>query len=138
MATNTNVPALFGDWLEPGQHITSIVNSNKGVREQAGLARPRREVDDEVVRRADLILVNIRDQSIVDEHGDLWEPVEQGIIDWDDVIEMGDILTGRRGGRTSPDQITLFKQNSDQGVGYMALAKLVCDIAEKNGIGIEI
>ena len=138
MATNTNVPALFGDWLEPGQHITSIVNSNKGVKEQAKLAHARREIDDEVVRRADLILVNVRDQSIVDEHGDLWEPVEQGIISWDQVIEMGDILTGRAEGRTSADQITLFKQNSDQGVGYMALAKLVCDIAEANKIGIEI
>jgi len=138
MATNTNVPALFGDWLEPGQHITSIVNSNKGVREQAGLARPRREIDDEVVRRADVILVNVRDQSIVDEHGDLWEPVERGIIAWDDVIEMGDILTGRREGRTAADQITLFKQNSDQGVGYMALARLACDTAEAHGIGTRI
>jgi ornithine cyclodeaminase/alanine dehydrogenase-like protein (mu-crystallin family) len=138
MATNSNLPALFGDWLEPGQHVTSIVNSNKGVREQAGLARPRREIDNEVVRRADVILVNVRDQSIVDEHGDLWEPVQQGIIGWDDVIEMGEILTGRAEGRTSPDQITLFKQNSDQGVGYMALASLVCDIAEKNNIGMTI
>lgn len=138
MATNSNVPALFGDWLEAGQHVTSIVNSNKGVMEQAGLARRRREIDDEVVRRADVILVNVRDQSIVDEHGDLWEPVEQGIIGWDDVTEMGDILTGRRGGRTAADQITLFKQNSDQGVGYMALAKLACDIAEKNDIGMKI
>ena len=54
------------------------------------------------------------------------------------IVELGDILTGRAEGRKSPDQITLFKQNSDQGVGYMALAKLVCDIAEKNNIGIEI
>lgn len=137
-ATNSNVPVLSGAWLEPGQHITSIVNSNKGVKEQAGLAKSRREVDDEVVRRADRILVNVRDQSIVDEHGDLWEPVEAGIIAWDDVVEMGDILTGREEARTSPDQITLFKQNSDQGVGYMALAKLVCDIAEANGIGTRI
>ena len=138
MATNTNVPALFGDWLEPGQHITSIVNSNKGVKEQAGLARRRREVDDEAVRRADIILVNILEQSIVDEHGDLWEPVEQGIIQWNDVLEMGEILNGRQEGRSSPKQITLFKQNSDQGVGYMALANLVCDVAEKNDIGIKI
>ena len=137
-ATNTNVPALFGDWLEPGQHITSIVNSNKGVKEQAGLARARREVDDEVVRRSDLIMVNIREQSIVDEHGDLFEPVEAGIISWDQVIEIGEVLTGRASGRTSADQITLYKQNSDQGVGYMALANLVCDVAARHGIGTEI
>ena len=137
-ATNTNVPVLFGDWLEAGQHITSIVNSNKGVKEQAGLAHARREVDDEVVRRAHVILTSIREQSIVDEHGDLFEPIDAGITSWDQIVEMGDILTGKAEGRTSPDQITLFKQNSDQGVGFMALAKLVCDIAEQNNIGIAI
>ena len=137
-ATNTNVPALYGDWLSPGQHVTSIVNSTKGVKEQAGLAKPRREIDDEVVRRADMILVNIREQSIVEEHGDLCEPIEQGITSWDDIVELGEVLTGKAQGRVSEEQITLFKQNSDQGVGFMGLAALACDIAEANGIGIEI
>jgi hypothetical protein len=31
LATASNVPVLFGEWLEPGQHVTSIVASNKGV-----------------------------------------------------------------------------------------------------------
>ncbi len=137
-ATNTNVPALYGDWLTPGQHVTSIVNSTKGVKEQAGLAKARREIDDEVVGRADLILVNVREQSIVEEHGDLCEPIEQGMASWDDIVELGEVLTGKAEGRASKDQITLFKQNSDQGVGFMGLAGLVCDIAETNGIGIEI
>ena len=137
-ATNTNVPALHGAWLEDGQHVTSIVNSNKGVKEQAGLARPRREIDDEVVRRAGLILVNLREQSIVEEHGDLCEPIANGIASWDEIVELGEILTGRAKGRTSDDQITLFKQNSDQGVGFMALANLACETAEAHGIGMEI
>src|SRR5947207_2791664 len=34
LATGSNVPVLFGDWLEKGQHVTSIVASNKGVFEQ--------------------------------------------------------------------------------------------------------
>ena len=137
-ATNTNVPALYGEWLSPGQHVTSIVNSTKGVKEQAGLAKTRREIDDEVVRRSDLILVNIREQSILEEHGDLFEPVEKGITSWNDMVELGEILTGKVKGRTSEDQITLFKQNSDQCVGFMGLAGLACDIAEANGIGLEI
>lgn len=137
-ATNTNVPALHGAWLEPGQHVTSIVNSNKGVKEQARLARPRREIDDEVVRRAGLILVNVREQSIVEEHGDLCEPIAHGITSWDSIVELGEILTGRARGRTSDDQITLFKQNSDQGVGFMALANLACETARAHGIGQEI
>ncbi|MPY68606.1 MAG: hypothetical protein GEU92_00815 [Alphaproteobacteria bacterium] len=137
-ATNANIPVLYGEWLEPGQHITSIVNSNKGVKEQAGLAAPRREIDDEVVRRAELILVNVREQSIIEEHGDLCEPVAKGITSWDDILEMGELLTGRAEGRSSARQITLFKQNSDQGVGFMALANLAHNIAKANGIGTEI
>ena len=137
-ATNANIPVLRGEWLEPGQHVTSIVNSNKGVKEQAGLAAPRREIDDEVVRRAGLILVNVRAQSILEEHGDLCEPIARGITSWEDIVEMGEILTGRAKGRSARDQITLFKQNSDQGVGFMALANLAHDIARANGIGTEI
>ncbi len=137
-ATNTNIPALHGKWLEAGQHVTSIVNSTKGVMEQAKLTKPRREIDDEVVRRADMILVNIREQSIAEEHGDLCEPIARGITTWDNIDELGELLTGKTVGRTSRDQITLFKQNSDQGVGFMGLAGLACDIAEKNNIGIEV
>ena len=35
-------------------------------------------------------------------------------------------------------EITVFKQNSDQGVGFMALAKLAHDKARAAGVGIEI
>ncbi len=137
-ATGSNIPALEGEWLTAGQHITSIVNSNKGVKEQAGLAQRRREIDDKVVERSDIIAVNLIEQSIIDEHGDLFEPVERGILKWSDLIEIGELIDGSKVGRTSSEQITLYKQNSDQGVGYMALAKLAHDVALENGIGIQI
>jgi ornithine cyclodeaminase/alanine dehydrogenase-like protein (mu-crystallin family) len=138
LATGTNFPVLMGDWLEPGQHVTSIVASNKGVLEQGSVTRPRREFDDAVVARADLIMSTCREQAIQDEQGDLFEPVTSGIIAWDDIFDMGELLAGKATGRTSPQQITLFKQNSDQGVGFMALAKLAHDKASEKGIGIEI
>jgi alanine dehydrogenase len=137
-ATGSNVPVLKGEWLEPGQHVTSIVNSNKGVKEQAGLKARRRELDDDVVARADVILTVLTEQAIIDEHGDLFEPVERGLVSWDDMCQLSEILTGQAEGRTSDDQITLFKQNSDQGVGYMALGKLAHDKAVEAGIGMEI
>ena len=137
-ATGSNLPVLKGAWLEPGQHITSIVNSNKGVKEQAGLASRRRELDDEVVRRSDVILTVLTEQAMIDEHGDLFEPVERGIVSWDNMCQLSEILTGQADGRTSDGQITLFKQNSDQGVGYMALGKLAYDKAVEAGIGMEI
>ena len=96
LATGSNDPVLFGACLEPGQHVTSIVVSNKGVFLQGSVPRPRREFDDAVVAR--------------------------GVTTWDRIADLGELVAGKTHGRRSPDDITVFKQNSDQGVGFMALA----------------
>lgn len=137
-ATGSNVPVLFGEWLEPGQHVTSIVGSNKELLQEGLVSRPRRELDDTVLTRADLVVATLRQQGIYDEQGDLAEPIGKGLLRWEDVKDLSALIAGRERGRTTEDQITLFKQNSDQGVGFMALARLVHDKARAAGIGIEI
>jgi ornithine cyclodeaminase/alanine dehydrogenase-like protein (mu-crystallin family) len=138
LATGSNVPVLFGAWLSPGQHVTSIVASNKGVAQQSGLARPRREFDDAVIARADRVVATLKEQAIMDEQADLFEPVQSGIIGWDKIADLGEVVAGKAPGRRTPDEITVFKQNSDQGVGFMALAKLAHDKARAAGVGLEI
>ena len=138
LATGSNVPVLFGAWLSPGQHVTSIVASNKGVAQQSGLARPRREFDDAVIARADRVVATLKEQAIMDEQADLFEPVQNGITSWDQIADLGEVVAGKTHGRRSPDEITVFKQNSDQGVGFMALAKLAHDRARAAGLGLEI
>jgi ornithine cyclodeaminase/alanine dehydrogenase-like protein (mu-crystallin family) len=78
LATSSNVPVLFGAWLSQGQHVTSIVASNKGVLQQGSVARPRREFDDAVIMRADRVIATLKDQAIMDEQADLFEPVAKG------------------------------------------------------------
>jgi alanine dehydrogenase len=138
LATGSNVPVLFGAWLSPGQHVTSIVASNKGVAQQSGLARPRREFDDAVIARAHRVVATLKEQAIMDEQADLFEPVQSGITAWDKIADLGEVVCGKAHGRRSPDEITVFKQNSDQGVGFMALAKLAHDKARAAGVGLEI
>jgi ornithine cyclodeaminase/alanine dehydrogenase-like protein (mu-crystallin family) len=138
LATGSNVPVLFGEWLSPGQHVTSIVASNKGVLQQGSVSRPRREFDDAVIARADRVVATLKEQAIMDEQADLFEPVERGLISWDQIGDLGELVTGKVPGRRSPAEITVFKQNSDQGVGFMALAKLAHDKAKAAGVGIEI
>jgi ornithine cyclodeaminase/alanine dehydrogenase-like protein (mu-crystallin family) len=121
-ATNTNVPVLKGEWLEPGQHVTSIVGSNIQLVRAGWLDRPRREVDDRVVERADAIAVNSREAVVQDEQGDLFEPIGRGIIAFDDLAELGEIVLGRRPGRTADDQITLHKNNAGMGIADLAIA----------------
>lgn len=137
-ATGSNVPVLHGEWLEPGQHVTSIVASNKEIVQEGLLDRPRRELDDEVFKRADVIVATLRQQAIYDEQGDFVEPIGNGIIRWEDVTDLSALLAGDAPGRTSEKQITLFKQNSDQGIGFMALARRAHDKARAAGIGVEI
>jgi ornithine cyclodeaminase/alanine dehydrogenase-like protein (mu-crystallin family) len=137
-ATGSNVPVLLGDWLESGAHVTSIVGSNKELLAEGLVSKPRRELDDQVLARADVIVATLKRQGIQDEQGDFVEPIQNGVIKWDDVKELADLVAGKVGGRTSESQITLFKQNSDQGVGFMALARLAHDKAREVGIGTEI
>lgn len=137
-ATGSNVPVLFGAWLSRGVHVTSIVGSNKELLQQGLVATPRRELDDEVLRRADVVVATLVQQARQDEQGDLLEPITKGLLRWEEIGELGQLVAGKIRGRTDPKQITLFKQNSDQGVGFMALARLVYDRARAAGIGVEM
>jgi ornithine cyclodeaminase/alanine dehydrogenase-like protein (mu-crystallin family) len=138
LATGSNVPVLFGAWLGPGQHVTSIVAGGKGAPQQGSVPLPRRELDDAVIARAHCVVATLKEQAIMDEQADLFEPVAKGITSWDKIADLGELVAGRAKGRNSPHDITVFKQNSDQGVGFMALAKLAHDKARADGLGMEI
>ncbi len=138
LATGSNVPVLKGAWLSPGQHVTSIVASNKGVFEAGSVSQPRREFDDDVIRRADRIVATLKDQAIMDEQADLFQPVSHGLTSWDRIANLGELACGKVKGRDNDREITLFKQNADQGVGYMALARLIIEKAQAAGIGTPI
>ena len=66
--------------------------------------RYRRELDDETIRRASLVCAVLKAQAIKDGQGDLSEPVEKGLIGWDDVIEraLESLGLSRRVGLTAP------------------------------------
>ena len=114
-ATNASVAVLDGNWLEEGVHITSIVSSNIGLVKGGFLRKKRRELDDTTIRRSEVIVVCSKSQAIQDEQGDLFDPVQAGILSWDKVEELGNLLNGEVPGRSSDRQITLFKNNAGQG-----------------------
>jgi len=132
-ATNSDVPVFDGRLLAPGQHVTSIVGTNN-----APGGRLRRELDDAAVGRMDRIGVASREEIMPDRQGDLYEPIEAGIIRLDDVVDLADLTTGRAPGRTAPDQVTLFKNNAGQGVADVALAALFYTRARDRGLGEDI
>ena len=136
-ATNSNVPVFSGEWLQGGAHVTSIMGGNVGLV-RAGIATTtRRELDDTTIIRSDVIIVNSRDQAIQDEQGDLFDPVQAGLLSWEKVGELGQLLNGWIAGRSDAEQITLFKNNAGQGVADVAIASKLYSLARANGLGIE-
>jgi len=136
-ATNSNVPVFDGAWLSPGTHVTSIIGGNVGLVKAGVAAAKRRELDDTTIKRSDVIVVNSLEQTIQDEQGDLYDPVQAGILTWDKVGELGPLLNGQIAGRTRADEITLFKNNAGQGIADVAIATLVFKLARQKGLGIE-
>lgn len=99
-ATTAQQPVVLGDCLQPGVHVNAI---------GANMAN-RRELDDEVLRRATLIAVDSVEQSRK-ESGDLIQGLANVGKSWDSVIELHAVVAGKHPGRTSADQITLFKSH---------------------------
>lgn len=136
--TNTNVPVIDGSWLEEGQYIISVIGSNIELVKSGNLAAPRREIDDATLRRCDFIVALSRAQAIDSEQGDIYWPVHNGVISWDKVVEIADVLAGKVKGRTDDKQIILYKNQGGQGIVDIALAKKCYELARQHGKGYEL
>jgi alanine dehydrogenase len=137
-ATNASVPVFEGGWLDKGQHVTSIVGSNIGLVRSGQRRNKRRELDDQTLTRMDVIAAASREQAMQDEQGDLYDPVQSGLIGLDEIRDIADILTGALPGRTSAEQLTLFKNNAGQGICDVAIGAKILAKARERGLGIEV
>ena len=125
-ATTSTTPIFAGDKVSEGVHISSIGAHAPDVR----------ELDSTTIRRASLLVAGSKEACLA-EAGDYIIPINEGIISEDDVISIGNIITGNASSRTSDSEITVFKS-----VGIsaqdVAVGKLVYDRALKEGIGQDI
>jgi ornithine cyclodeaminase len=105
-ATRATEPVVFGADLKPGAHLDLV----------GGFTPATRETDDEAMARG-LVFVDRREPAF-DGVGDILSPIASGAITEADVL--GDLhdLVARRVGRTSPDDITIFK---NAGGGHLDL-----------------
>ena len=85
-ATNASAPVFDGDWLVPGQLVTTIVNSD-GVH-------ARTEADATTFTRADLIVLNNRETSLSNQQREMLDLIDEGKISWDKICELGQVLIG--------------------------------------------
>lgn len=115
--TGSKDPVLLGRWLKQGCHINAAGSNWVG----------KRELDEEAVRRCDLICVDHREQSKI-ESGDLISVLQQQPDAWERVIQLTDLVNGKAG-RSSSQQITLFKSN---GIAMEDIAAAHCVYSKLN------
>jgi ornithine cyclodeaminase/alanine dehydrogenase-like protein (mu-crystallin family) len=99
--THSPEPVVRREWLAPGTHVTSV-----------GINPHGRELDAETVRDA-LVVVESRAAALAPfpaGSNDLLWAIRDGVIDESHVhAELGELVTGTKPGRTSDEQLTLYK-----------------------------
>lgn len=125
-ATSSAKPVLRGEWLSPGVHINAI-GANHWMR---------RELDEEAVRRSDIIVADSKDQARI-ECGDLIWAAERGVVTWGKVRELGEVAAGITSGRNADADITLFESHG-LAIWDVAAAAHVYRLAREKGMGQEL
>ncbi len=126
--THPHEPVVRREHLQPGMHVNSVGVSNGG-----------QEVDLEAIRSASVF---VEQRSVVSRpmpagSDELFHAFEQGALAPDEVAEIGEVVSGKRPGRTSADQITLYK-SIGVAVQDAAAAALVLTAARAKGTGLEV
>ena len=124
--TTSAKPMFEAEWLEPGTHINAA-GSNALIRQ---------ELSEAAVRRCSVLTVDAVPTALA-EAGDLFPLLEKGRLHERQLIELGDVITGRRSGRESPDEITLF-ESQGMAIQDLAVALRVVQAAEAQGFGTQL
>jgi ornithine cyclodeaminase/alanine dehydrogenase len=125
LATSAAEPIVNGSWFKPGTHINGIGSHTAKMR----------ELDTLTVQRSRIVCDLT--EACKAEAGDFILPAASGDWAWERVAgNLGDVILGRIPGRTSAEEITLFK-SVGLAIQDMSSAKAVFDEAIRRGIGTE-
>ena len=129
-ATNSSEPVFDGKWLEAGQLVTTIANTD-------GVHR-RTEADATTMLRADLIVLNNKETAITNQQRELLDLIDGGKFGWDKVCELGQVLAGVHVGRSNDQEIIYYKSNTGVGIQFAAAGALIYEACKKQGLGREL
>lgn len=121
-ATNSKKPVLNGEWLEAGQMVVTIANSD--------VLDTRSEVDEATFGRASAIVVNDWAGVVANRQVELLDPIERGIVTRERVHELKDVVAGRvkvcQGRREDGgDGIVYYKNNTGLAIQFAACGAIL-------------
>jgi len=127
--THAAEPVITRNLIDPGTHVTSVGYNIDG-----------REVDGETVRDSLLVVESRATITLPPPAGanDIAWAIRDGIIAQDHIhAEIGELVAGTKPGRTSPEQLTLYKSVGNA-VQDAAAAALVFRRATDQGVGRDV
>ena len=120
--TPSREPIVMNDWVKPGTHFSCVGSDVSG----------KQEIDENILPRMK-VYVDDRTQCI--NVGEIEIGIKKNVISPEDICgELGEVILGRKQGRTSKDDITLF-DTTGMAIQDLVTAKKVLDIAEEKEIG---
>ena len=125
-STPSTKPYIKAEWLHPGLHITSM-----------GADLPeKQELEPDVLEKADMLVCDRKSQCTA--MGELHHGLTAGILSSEsDIIELGEITSGKKQGRIGENQITICDLTGT-GVQDTAIAVLALQKADELGLGFQI
>lgn len=113
-------PLVEAGWVKPGTHVVAIGTDQRG----------KQELDPEIFRNAKVV-TDSTEQCV--EKGETWHPLDRKIIARDHIhAEIGEILLGRKPGRESDDEITIFDSTGMAIQDNTTAAKIYRNAVERN------
>jgi alanine dehydrogenase len=119
LCTHSGEPVVRLEWLKPGTHVTSV-----------GASPPHGELDSAIAAKGKLY---------VEARAVAFQPFPAGCVelvgmDPEKAAEIGELLLGRRPGRESPDELTVYK-SMGHAIEDVAAARLVHEAARGREAG---
>jgi alanine dehydrogenase len=124
--TSSRDPVLRGEWLAQGAFVAAA----------GANVVTKRELDNAVLERASFVCCDLIAQARL-ESGDLVEPVEAGVLDWLEVHELHEVVSGEIAGRQSDADIVVFKSNG-LAAWDVALGAEAVRLAREQGVGTSL
>ena len=116
-------PLFEGGWLSPGVTVASI-----------GSTLPeQREVDPDTIARASLVIADMPDE-VAHDTGDMRAAREAGVLFDDKLVALADLVGGRHVGRSSDNDIVLYK-SVGAAIQDIAVAAMCLQRARQLGLG---
>jgi ornithine cyclodeaminase/alanine dehydrogenase-like protein (mu-crystallin family) len=122
-ATSAREPVIKREWISVGAHVNGI-----------GTYSPQAREIDSATMAASRIYTDRR-ESVINESGDYVLAAQEGLIGPDSIVgEIGEVLLDQKPGRTSAEEITLFK-SLGLAIEDMACAEYLFQKAQTENVG---